>query len=181
MRLTKRRSALTVNGNANTTSASLSASASTPSLHSPQVLLAPPAPPLHSASTSILAVPSLAVLSRSKSDDPSYTATSYINRHEEVEHGQDEAKQRRHHSENAEERKRDATGENRYPPNSFVLGYGWGFGRMRKARKEKIKERERGKQQEEENKVAVENELARNLVRSVVMPLSLMQWHCMRG
>lgn len=28
-------------------------------------------------------------------------------------------------------KKRDKTGENRYPPNSFAPGHGWNFGRMR--------------------------------------------------
>lgn len=36
-------------------------------------------------------------------------------------------------------RRRDSTGQNRYPPNSLEPGNGWGFGRMRKSRKQAAK------------------------------------------
>lgn len=36
-------------------------------------------------------------------------------------------------------KKRDSTGQNRYPPNSLVPGTGWGFGRMRRSRKQDVK------------------------------------------
>jgi hypothetical protein len=35
-------------------------------------------------------------------------------------------------------RKRDSTGQNRYPPNTLAPGSGWGFGRMRRARKQDL-------------------------------------------
>lgn len=128
MRLTKRRSALTADRPPNTTSTaatipySASASFSTPSLHSPTLRPkanpggGPPSPGLPST------------LSRSHSAEsrshiaPPATAPAFG---------------RRDRDGKLENRKRDTSGDNRYPPNSFVLGYGWGFGRMRKARKEK--------------------------------------------
>jgi hypothetical protein len=36
-------------------------------------------------------------------------------------------------------RKRDSTGQNRYPPNTLAPGSGWGFGRMRRSRKQDLK------------------------------------------
>lgn len=38
-----------------------------------------------------------------------------------------------------DERKRDSTGQNRYPPNSLAPGSGWGFGRMRRSRKQDLR------------------------------------------
>jgi hypothetical protein len=38
-----------------------------------------------------------------------------------------------------DDRKRDSTGQNRYPPNSLAPGSGWGFGRMRKSRKQDLR------------------------------------------
>jgi hypothetical protein len=38
-----------------------------------------------------------------------------------------------------DDRKRDSTGQNRYPPNSLAPGNGWGFGRMRKSRKQDLR------------------------------------------
>lgn len=42
-------------------------------------------------------------------------------------------------SEIVDDRKRDSTGQNRYPPNSLAPGNGWGFGRMRKSRKQDLR------------------------------------------
>lgn len=38
-----------------------------------------------------------------------------------------------------DDKKRDRTGQNRYPPNSLAPGSGWGFGRMRKSRKQDLR------------------------------------------
>jgi hypothetical protein len=38
-----------------------------------------------------------------------------------------------------DDRKRDSTGQNPYPPNSLAPGSGWGFGRMRRSRKQDLK------------------------------------------
>lgn len=44
-------------------------------------------------------------------------------------------------------RKRDSTGQNRYPPNSLKPSNGWGFGRMRRTRKQSAKGWEPGKRE----------------------------------
>jgi hypothetical protein len=135
--LTKRRSALTLN---------FPYAASSPSLHSPTSLnpfahpsslpLSPTSPNSHVTSpgsqTAYASSPPPA-LSRSHSErrirgSPKANAGREQRADQQYVNIQDG---------HVEERKRDASGENRYPPNSFVLGYGWGFGRMRKARKEK--------------------------------------------
>ena len=38
-----------------------------------------------------------------------------------------------------DDRKRDSTGQNRYPPNSLAPDRGWGFGRMRKSRQQDLR------------------------------------------
>lgn len=38
-----------------------------------------------------------------------------------------------------DDRKRDSTGRNRYPPNSLAPDRGWGFGRMRKSRQQDLR------------------------------------------
>jgi len=37
-----------------------------------------------------------------------------------------------------EDRRRDSSGQNRYPPNSLAPGNGWGFGQMRRRRKQDL-------------------------------------------